>query len=56
MDGFAQTHLPPRSDWQDLRIEPLGYPAPLNCVAVLLDYWTKAGREDAPCIRAGALR
>ena len=30
VDTFARDGLPPREQWPDLLIEPLGYPAQLN--------------------------
>ena len=37
VDTFAHDGLPPREQWPDLLIEPLGYPAQLNCAVALLD-------------------
>ncbi|HVV58930.1 MAG TPA: AMP-binding protein, partial [Gaiellaceae bacterium] len=37
MDTFAADGLPPREQWPDLLIEPLGYPDRLNCAVALLD-------------------
>jgi 2-aminobenzoate-CoA ligase len=35
-DTFARDGLPPREQWPELLIEPLGYPARLNCAVELL--------------------
>jgi 2-aminobenzoate-CoA ligase len=37
VDTFAADGLPPREQWPDLLIEPLGYPDRLNCAVALLD-------------------
>ncbi|HAT32898.1 MAG TPA: 2-aminobenzoate-CoA ligase, partial [Janthinobacterium sp.] len=39
LDPFARAHLPPPSQWPELRFDLAGldYPARLNCVAALLD-------------------
>ncbi len=44
IDTFAHDGLPPREQWPDLLIEPLGYPAKLNCAVELLS----AGEDDRP--------
>jgi 2-aminobenzoate-CoA ligase len=43
VDSFAADGLPPREQWPDLLIEPLGYPERLNCAAALLDDTIAAG-------------
>ena len=49
VDTFAADGLPPREEWPDLLIEPLGYPAQLNCAVALLDETVAAGqRRRAP--------
>jgi 2-aminobenzoate-CoA ligase len=46
VDTFAQDGLPPRAEWPELLIEPLGYPAELNCAVALLDDTVGAGHGD----------
>ena len=48
VDTFAHDGLPPREQWPDLLIEPLGYPAQLNCAVALLDDTIRAGHRDRP--------
>ena len=48
MLDFAQKHLPLRSDWRALLIEPPSYPEQLDCLAALLDDWIDAGRGTRP--------
>ena len=48
VDPFAHDGLPPREQWPDLLIEPLGYPARLNCAVALLDDTIRAGHRDRP--------
>jgi len=48
VDTFARDGLPPREQWPDLLIEPLGYPAQLNCAVALLDDTIRAGHRDRP--------
>jgi 2-aminobenzoate-CoA ligase len=43
VDTFAADGLPPREQWPDLLIEPLGYPERLNCAVTLLDETVGAG-------------
>jgi 2-aminobenzoate-CoA ligase len=52
VDTFARDGLPPREQWPDLLIEPLGYPAQLNCAVALLDDTVGAGNGDRPAFIA----
>jgi 2-aminobenzoate-CoA ligase len=50
VDTFAAEGLPPREQWPELRIEPLGYPERLNFAVALLDDAVAAGHADRPAI------
>jgi 2-aminobenzoate-CoA ligase len=50
VDTFAAEGLPPREQWPELRIEPLGYPDRLNFAVALLDDTVAAGHADRPAI------
>ncbi|MCO4053246.1 MAG: AMP-binding protein [Bosea sp.] len=53
-DSFTADHLPPRSQWPELRftLPELQYPERLNAVAELLDRHVPQ-RGDAPCLIGG---
>jgi len=50
VDSFARDGLPPREQWPDLLIEPLGYPDRLNCAVALLDGTVRAGHSARPAL------
>jgi len=51
-DTFARDSLPPRDQWPDLLIEPLGYAERLNCEVALLDDAIAAGHGDRVAFRS----
>ena len=46
VDSFAGDHLPPRTQWPELRFDlpELQYPERLNCVTQWVDRWIVAGQ------------
>ena len=54
VDSFARDHLPPRSQWPELRFElpELRYPERLNCASVLIDEAIAEGHGERPAVLA----
>jgi 2-aminobenzoate-CoA ligase len=52
VDTFARDNLPPRAQWPELLIEPLGYPERLNCAVALLDDAVAAGHAERAAVRS----